>query len=99
MNQYTSLPRVGCLESLALAFKKFGTINGRSRRSEFWYFFILIRFIDLILLIISLATATIETKTIYNYPYYYQYQQLKINPVLEIINGIFFLSYCYPIFV
>ncbi len=50
------------------------------------------------MLIISLATATIETKTIYNYPYYYQYQQLKINPVLEIINGIFFLIILLPNF-
>ncbi len=97
MNQYTILPRVGCLESFLLVFKKFATIKGRSRRSEFWYFFTLQRLIDITLATLLIVTAKFETKTVYSYLYYYKYPVLNLNPALQIISAIFTLATLIPL--
>ena len=42
-------PRVGCCEAIGLAFKKYSKCNGRSRRSEFWYFILFVYGIEFLL--------------------------------------------------
>ena len=36
------LPQVNCCNAVKMAFKNYGNFNGRSRRSEFWYFHLFI---------------------------------------------------------
>ena len=50
--QMQSTPKVGFCEAIKLAFKNYAKCNGRSRRSEFWYFQLFIYIIGLPLYII-----------------------------------------------
>ena len=59
-------PRIGFFEAIKKAFKNYINFNGRSRRSEYWWFFLFNSIIGTILLILALAFGKETTKNGYN---------------------------------
>ena len=63
-------PSFTCADSIKICFKKYKDFNGRARRSEFWYFYVLVIIIVFVLGMISLAFLE---KKYYSGYYYYSY--------------------------
>ena len=70
--QMQILPQVGFCEAIKLGFKNYAKCNGRSRRSEFWFFQLFIYLIGLPLYVIMNAmTPTNNYSSSSNYENYY----------------------------
>ena len=57
-------PQVGFIDAIKLAFKNYVNFNGRSRRSEFWWFYL---FNIIIGIIISILAKLITQYLIYHF--------------------------------
>ena len=90
MNQYIARPPVGFIEAIKSAFTQYATCNGRSRRSEFWFFSLFNFIINLILIILMVATLK-KVETTYGYGYTYE-----VNPFLNLISWIYSLAVICP---
>ena len=62
-------PSIGCCEAIKLAFKNFGKCSGRSRRSEFWYFQLLVFLILLPLYYMMIMMQPSYSSSSYDYDY------------------------------
>ena len=79
-----ALPKVNCFTAIGNGFKNYVNFSGRIRRSEYWFFMLLINFITffLLLLFILFATRAITKKTYrcenyYDYSPYYPYTRTE----------------------
>ena len=81
-----ALPKVNCFTAIGNGFKNYVNFSGRIRRSEYWFFMLLINFLTffLLLLFILFATRAITKKTYRceNYTYtdyssYYPYTRTE----------------------
>ena len=90
--QLEPLPPVSFPKAIKMAFSKFCNCNGRSRRSEFWYFVLLntIILITYIILGVTIRVDMDEDDKEYEDNILY-YNNQKPNPLLELISSIYFL--------
>ena len=70
-----ALPKVNCCTAIGNCFKNYVNFSGRIRRSEYWFFMLLINFISffLVLLLILYGAGAISTERYechYDYDYY-----------------------------
>ena len=72
------LPKVDCCTAFINAFKNYSNFSGRIRRSEYWFFLLVVNIVTFILL---LFFVLFETKTIYkySYDYYDRYSKRRYN--------------------
>ena len=72
------LPKVDCCTAFKNAFKNYSNFSGRIRRSEYWFFLLVVNIVTFILL---LFFVLFETKTIYkySYDYYDRYSKRRYN--------------------
>ena len=72
------LPKVDCCTAFTNAFKNYSNFSGRIRRSEYWFFLLVVNIVTFILL---LFFVLFETKTIYkySYDYYDRYSKRRYN--------------------
>ena len=66
------LPPLNFLQSIKICFKGYCKFNGRARRSEFWYFYLLCAIINVIL--VSILYSLFTFKTYSDYWGYYRYE-------------------------
>ena len=81
-----ALPKVNCFTAIGNGFKNYINFSGRIRRSEYWFFMLLINFITFFLLLLFIlyvtrAISRSEYKCEYNYSYdpYYQWERKTIS--------------------
>ena len=67
--QMQIVPSIGCCEAIKLAFKNFGKCSGRSRRSEYWYFQLLVFLILLPLYYMMIMMQPSYSSSSYDYDY------------------------------
>ena len=72
------LPKVDCCTAFTNAFKNYSNFSGRIRRSEYWFFLLVVNIVTFILLLFFIL---FETRTIYkySYDYYYRYSRRRYN--------------------
>ena len=71
-------PKVDCCTAFKNAFKNYSNFSGRIRRSEYWFFLLVVNIVTFILLLFFIL---FETRTIYkySYDYYYRYSGRRYN--------------------
>ena len=74
---------INCFDSIRICMKGYCNYNGRARRSEFWYFYILCMIIEVILVSV-LSAFRVEHHDRYGY-YYYTYSDSVIGYVVFLI--------------
>ena len=82
-------PQVGCCKAIGLAFKHYANCNGRSRRSEFWYFQLFVYGI-----IIHLSFIAFCCQINSNHYQYSKYEQMY--HIFNGINSLFTLAIIIP---
>jgi len=97
MNQYNIQPSVGFIEAIKMAFKNYANFKGRSRRSEYWFFFLFNFIISSIIIILMIATIKKVESSSYSYPYVYYYTYYKVNPFISVLSYIQFFVMIVPI--
>ena len=97
---YNSYARINCIKSIKLAISNYINFSGRTRRSEFWYFVVLVNIITILFICL-----TIYYFDDYEIVYYdrYNYYRSRINKLngqitMVILDSIYFPFVILPLF-
>lgn len=90
-------PRIGYLESIKNAFKNYVKFTGRTRRSEFWSFYLTVLAINTILITLMILTLESYESSYRSGNYIYYYKSYKVNPILQLISTVFGLAMICPV--
>ena len=70
------LPILGCGDAIRTCFSKFCTFSGRARRSEYWFFMLVVNFITVFFAtLFSLYATGVIVGYYYDYYYYYRREE------------------------
>ena len=97
---YNEYARINCIKSIKLAISNYINFSGRTRRSEFWYFVVLVNIITILFICL-----TIYYFDDYEIVYYdrYNYYRSRINKLngqitMVILDSIYFPFVILPLF-
>ena len=98
---YNAYAKINCLKSIKLAITNYVNFSGRTRRSEYWYFVVLVNIITALFISLTLYVF-LDKKYVYYYNRYYSYGYYRYNYegqlIMTILDSIYFPFVILPLF-
>ena len=98
---YNANAKINCIRSIKLAFTNYTNFSGRTRRSEYWNFVLLVNIITSLLLSLTLYFFLDEKYISYydgRYYHYYYKQHYDGQLVMIILDSLYFSFVMLPLF-